>query len=109
MAQIQANLGCVYARRMRGERAENREKSIAASEAAPTVIGREPQEWGNAQWVLGMAYGSRIRGTLAENLETAIGTYHAALTIFTREANSSQWAGTSGPRVCCSAAATLPT
>ena len=82
--------------RIRGDRADNLEKAIAAYEAALTVRTREalPREWAQTQNNLALAYWNRIRGDRADNLEKAIAAFEAALTVFTREALPREWAET---------------
>ena len=81
------NLGYAYTYRIRGDRADNLEKAIAAYEAALTVLTRDalPSEWALTQSNLGLAYRNRIRGDRADNLEKAISAYEAALTVLTRD------------------------
>jgi len=57
-AAIQSNLGAIYSDRIRGERAENLERAIAALEDALTVFTREasPWDWARVQNVLGVTY-----------------------------------------------------
>ena len=80
--------------RVRGDRADNRERAIAAHEAALTIYRKEqhPIEWAKAQTNLANAYSRRIRGERGENLERAIAGYEAALTGFTRERIPMEWA-----------------
>jgi tetratricopeptide (TPR) repeat protein len=92
----QNNLGLAYGDRIRGERADNLERAIAAYEAALAVYTREafPANWATTQNNLGSAYLYRIRGKRAENLEQAITAYEAALAVYTREAFPETWAMT---------------
>jgi hypothetical protein len=59
--------------RIRGERADNLERAIAAYETVLTVLTREafPQDWALTQCNLGNAYSDLIRGERADNLERA--------------------------------------
>ena len=59
----QNNLGTAYWDRIQGNRAENLEAAIKASEAALTVYTREafPQEWAKTQNNLGIAYQTASR------------------------------------------------
>jgi tetratricopeptide (TPR) repeat protein len=81
-----------------GKWTENRERAIAAYEAALEVYTREafPEKWAMTQNNLGGAYQTRIRGERAENLERAIAAYEAALAVITREAFPADWAMTQG-------------
>jgi tetratricopeptide (TPR) repeat protein len=94
----QNNLGTAYSDLIRGERAENLEKAIAAYELALQVYTREafPNDWATTQNNLGNAYANRIRGERAENLEKAIAAYKLALQVRTREAFPNAWAMTQG-------------
>jgi CHAT domain-containing protein/tetratricopeptide (TPR) repeat protein len=89
-------LGNAYQNRVRGKRADNLERAIAAHQATLTVYVREasPEQWAHAQNNLGRAYRSRIRGVQADNLERAIAAHEAALTVYTREAFPHEWART---------------
>jgi len=95
-AQTQNNLGAAYGNRIRGEKAENVEKAIAAYTAALEVYTPEafPVQWAMTQNNLGNAYSDRIRGEKAENVEKAIEAYTAALEVYTPEAFPVQWATT---------------
>jgi CHAT domain-containing protein len=88
-AMTQNNLGAAYRNRIRGDRAENLEKAIAAYQAALKVYTREafPQDWAMTQNNLGAAYSDRIRGDRAENLEKAIAAYQEALQVRTPTAD----------------------
>ncbi|MEB3831495.1 hypothetical protein, partial [Phormidium sp. CCY1219] len=74
-----------YLYRIRGERGENLERAIAASEAALEVYTRTayPEQWAMTQNILASAYRNRIRGERGENLERAIAAYEAALEVRT--------------------------
>ena len=93
-AYTQNDLGATYLRRIRGERADNLEKSIAAFDAALAVRTREalPADWATTQTNLASAYSERIRGDRADNLEKAIAAFEAALTVFGRETFPQDWA-----------------
>jgi tetratricopeptide (TPR) repeat protein len=95
-ATTQNNLGTAYQDRIRGDRADNLEKAIAAHEAALTIRTREalPQDWALTQNNLGVAYSNRTRGDRAGNLEKAIAAFEAALTVRTRGALPEHWATT---------------
>ncbi|MDZ8261266.1 CHAT domain-containing protein, partial [Nostoc sp. ChiQUE01b] len=82
--------------RIKGDRADNIEKAIAAFTAALTVRTPEalPIDWATTQNNLGLAYTDRIKGDRADNIEIAIAAYTAALTVYTREALPQNWATT---------------
>jgi CHAT domain-containing protein len=86
-ALTQNNLASAYLYRIRGEKAENLERTIAGLTEALKVCTFEafPQDWARIQNNLAVAYRNRIRGEKAENLERAIASYHNALTIYTKE------------------------
>ncbi|MGB5772363.1 MAG: CHAT domain-containing tetratricopeptide repeat protein, partial [Crocosphaera sp.] len=92
----QNNLGNAYSDRIRGERADNLEKAIAAYNLSLEVYTREafPEAWARTQNNLGNAYGSRIRGERADNLEEAIAAYEKSLEVRTRTAFPEDWATT---------------
>jgi CHAT domain-containing protein/tetratricopeptide (TPR) repeat protein len=85
-----------YLARIRGDRADNLERAIAAFEAALTVRTSDnlPREWAATQNNLGNAYVVRITGERADNMEKAIAAFEAALTVRTREALPRLWAET---------------
>jgi predicted LPLAT superfamily acyltransferase len=58
----QNNLGNAYKNRIRGERAENLERAIAAYEAALTVYTREafPEKWAMTQGQFGGGAGGAV-------------------------------------------------
>jgi CHAT domain-containing protein len=87
-AQSQNNYGEAYLDRIKGDRADNIERAIAAYEAALTLWTREayPAAWARAQTNLGEALAKRVRGDRKGNLDRAIGTYRAALAIHTTQA-----------------------
>ncbi len=60
--------------RIKGDKAENIEKAIAASTAALIVYTPSafPQQWALKQNNLANAYRERIKGDRAENIENAI-------------------------------------
>ena len=95
-AMTQNNLAAVYSDRIKGDRAENIEKAIAALTAALSVLTREawPVDWAMTQSNLAVAYKSRIKEDRAQNIEQAIAACTAALTILTREAWPVNWAMT---------------
>ncbi len=74
----QNNLGNAYRSRIRGERADNLEKAIAAYNLSLEVYTRDafPEDWAMTQNNLGTAYSDRIRGERADNLEKAIAAYN---------------------------------
>ena len=78
----QNNLAIAYRDRIRGDRADNLEKAIAAYEAALTVSTREalPPDWARRR-TTSASPTHRIRGDRADNLEKAIAAYEAALTV----------------------------
>ncbi|MGB5593713.1 MAG: CHAT domain-containing protein, partial [Crocosphaera sp.] len=81
---------------IRGERADNLEKAIAAYNLSLEVYTREafPEAWARTQNNLGNAYRGRIRGERADNLEKAIAAYNLSLEVRTREAFPEDWART---------------
>ncbi|MCZ8118740.1 MAG: CHAT domain-containing protein [Microcystis sp. LE18-22.4A] len=93
-AITQNNLGVAYSSRIRGERADNLELTIAAYNLSLEVYIREtfPYEWARSQNNLGAAYSDRIRGERADNLELAIAAYNLSLEVYTREAFPYEWA-----------------
>ena len=80
--------------RIRGDRTDNLESTIAGYDAALEVITREamPVEWAKTQMNLGIAFANRFRGDRTDNLEIAIAGYDAALEVYTREAMPVEWA-----------------
>jgi hypothetical protein len=92
----QHNLAASYTNRIRGERADNQERTIGLLETTLTVFTLEafPTNWANTQNTLAVTYMNRIRGERADNLERAIGLCEAALTVRTREAFPTGWAMT---------------
>ena len=68
-------------REIKGDKAENMEKAIAAYKKALQVRTYEdiPHDWADTQNNLGIAYRERISGDRAENLEMAIFAYKEAL------------------------------
>ncbi|MFM6271702.1 MAG: tetratricopeptide repeat protein, partial [Dolichospermum sp.] len=74
--------------RIRGDKADNLEKAIAACQEALKVrtFDAFPQEWATIQNNLANAYFYRIRGEKAENLERAITACQEALKVFTFDA-----------------------
>jgi len=84
----QNNLGTAYRDRIRGDRAENIEKAIAAYTNALEVRTRDalPYDWAMTQNNLGTAYRDRIRGDRAENIEKAIAAYTNAISVYTKSA-----------------------
>ncbi|MEG3969683.1 tetratricopeptide repeat protein, partial [Microcoleus sp. T2B6] len=93
-ARSQNNLGNAYSDRIRGEKAENLERAIAAYQASLEIYTREafPEDWARSQNNLGNAYRNRIRGEKADNLERVIAASLASLEIYTREAFPFEWA-----------------
>jgi len=87
-------LGRAYLFRIRGERADNLELAIAASNLSLEVYTRDafPYGWASSQNNLGNAYLYRIRGDRADNLELAIAAYNLSLEVYTREAFPEDWA-----------------
>jgi CHAT domain-containing protein len=95
-AGTQTNLAIAYCNRIRGERAENLEQAIAASQQALEVYTRDafPEDWAMTQSNLGTMYRNRIRGERTENLEAAIAFSRQALEVYTRKAFPKDWAMT---------------
>jgi len=95
-AGTQNNLANAYYYRIRGDKADNLEKAIAAFTEALKVRTFEafPQDWAMTQNNLANAYSERIRGDKAENLERAIAAYTEALKVRTFEAFPQDWATT---------------
>jgi CHAT domain-containing protein/predicted LPLAT superfamily acyltransferase len=95
-AITQNNLGLALTDRIRGDRADNLERAIAAFTAALEVRTRTdlPMDWAMTQNNLGLALTDRIRGDRAENLERAIAAFTAALEVFTPADFPVQWAMT---------------
>ncbi|WP_293148123.1 CHAT domain-containing protein [Microcoleus sp. bin48.metabat.b7b8b9.023] len=89
-------LGIKYFERIRGEKADNLERSIEFYQAALSVLTFTckvfPQEWATNKNGLGAAYSYRIRGEKADNLERSIEFYQAALSVYTRDAFPEEWA-----------------
>ncbi|WP_237746384.1 CHAT domain-containing protein [Planktothrix prolifica] len=73
---------------MKGEKADNIERAIAACKSALEIYTRAafPEQWADTQNNLANAYWSRIKGEKAENIEQVIAFYQAALEIRTRAA-----------------------
>ena len=92
----QNNLGNAYWDRIRGDKADNLEKAIAAYNEALEVYTRTdfPVDWARTQNNLGTAYSDRIRGDKADNLENAIAAYNEALEVYTRTNFPVDWAMT---------------
>ena len=95
-AATQNNLGAAYLYRIKGDKAENLELSIAAYQNALLVRTKDalPQDWAMTQNNLGAAYVYRIKGDRAENLELAIAALENALSVRTKDAFSQSWAAT---------------
>jgi tetratricopeptide (TPR) repeat protein len=91
---IQYSLSKAYCKRIRGARADNQEKAIAAGKSALQVFNRErfPKEWALSQQALGLAYYTRILGEREDNLEAAIACYEAGLQVHTRQQFPEEWA-----------------
>jgi len=90
----QMMLGNVYLRRIKGERAENLEKSLYYLHNALQVhnCAQLPEHWAAIHLNLVIAYDYRIRGDQAENAELAINSGEAAMQVFTRDKFPEQWA-----------------
>ncbi len=95
-ASTQNNLALAYSDRIRGDRAENLERAIAACHEALKVYTYDafPQAWAMTQNNLAGAYIDRIRGDRADNVERAIAGYNEALKVRTFEAFPQEWAST---------------
>ncbi len=93
-AALQFELGNSLAQNPLGERAENREKAIAAYQQTLKVINRTvmPLDWAATMNNLAIVYSERIKGERAENLEQAIAAYKQALEVRTRTAMPVDWA-----------------
>ena len=92
----QHNLGIAYRDRIRGNKAENMEAAIAASQQALLVYTQTdfPMDWATTQNTLGLAYSDRIRGDKAQNIEAAIAAYEQALLVRTQTDFPINWADT---------------
>ena len=90
----QDNLALALSERIRGDRADNLERSIHAYEQALQVRTREdfPVDWAKTQNNLANALRQRIRGDRSDNLVRSIHACEQALQICTRENFPSQWA-----------------
>jgi tetratricopeptide (TPR) repeat protein len=86
-AMTQHSLAVAYGHRIRGNKAENLELTIAYHKEALEEYTRScfPESWAMTQHNLGIAYSQRIEGDKLENLEMAIACYQEALTIYTRD------------------------
>jgi len=91
---LQCCLSDAYNDRIRGDRADNQEKAIAAAKSAFQVFNRDtvPPGWALGQKTLGLAYYGRILGEREDNLEAAIACYEAALKVYTRQQFPKEWA-----------------
>jgi tetratricopeptide (TPR) repeat protein len=90
------NLARAYMKRIRGDQAENLEKSIECCEKALEIRTKNefPIQWANTQNNLAVAYSNRIRGNQAENLEKSIECCEKALEVRTKNEFPVQWATT---------------
>ncbi|NJM23590.1 MAG: CHAT domain-containing protein [Richelia sp. SM1_7_0] len=72
---------------LKGDKAENIEKAIAAYENALQILTKEtlPIKWATTQNNLGEAYRNRIKGNKVDNLQRAIQSYRNSLQIQTAE------------------------
>ncbi|NCS10977.1 MAG: CHAT domain-containing protein [Microcystis aeruginosa G13-09] len=93
---VQYNLANIYSNRIRGGKAENLERAIAAFNEALKVYTFDafPKNWAMAQSNLAGAYCDRIRGDRANNLERAIASSTEALKVHTFDAFPQDWAYT---------------
>jgi tetratricopeptide (TPR) repeat protein len=87
-ATTMMNLANAYSDRIRGDRADNLERAIAAFQDALQVHTREafPIQWAATQNKLDNALRERIRGQRADNLEHAIAAYTHALEVYPENA-----------------------
>ncbi|MBZ0302630.1 MAG: CHAT domain-containing protein, partial [Anaerolineae bacterium] len=90
------NLAIAYVDRIRGDRADNIERAIAAYQQALTVRTQSamPAEWAETMMNLATAFADRIRGDRADNIEQAIAVYQQALTVMTQSDVPVKWAQT---------------
>ena len=95
-AATQVGLGNAYLNRIKGDRARNIEKAIAAYSAALSVYTYNafPKNWAATQVGLGNAYRNRIEEDRAKNIEKAIAAYSAALSVYTSNIFPQNWAMT---------------
>ncbi len=90
----QTFLGNAYHRRIKGEQAENLERSIAHLKDALQVVTRSdfPEFWAEIHNNLLIAYGYRICGDKAENAELAISAGEVAMQVYSRDNYPERWA-----------------
>lgn len=81
------NLANAYRLRIRGDRAENIERAIAANEMSLQLWKREtfPERWAWAQSELGEGLMLRVKGDRAANVDRAIERFRAALEVRTTQ------------------------
>jgi CHAT domain-containing protein len=94
--EITTNNLVIAHNRIRGNRDENLERSIACYQSALEIYTKAdfPLEWAGTQNNLAAAYGNRIRGDRDENLEQSITCCESALEIYTKADFPLEWAGT---------------
>jgi CHAT domain-containing protein/tetratricopeptide (TPR) repeat protein len=92
-ARAQFGLGAALLDRVRGDRADNIERAVAALISAASVMTREraPSHWAGIQVLLSKAYWHRLAGAKTENLERAIEYARAALAVVSREREPGDW------------------
>jgi CHAT domain-containing protein/tetratricopeptide (TPR) repeat protein len=81
------NLGVAYHKRIRGDRAENIERAIAAHDMVLTFWTRDTNadRWAAVQHNLGESLALRAKGDRAANIDRAIQTFRSALSVRTTE------------------------
>lgn len=81
------NLANAYRKRIRGDRADNIERAIAAHETSLTVWTREThaEKWAWAQSELGESYMLRLKGDRSANVDRALDFFRLALKVRTPE------------------------
>ncbi|MEH1861886.1 MAG: CHAT domain-containing tetratricopeptide repeat protein [Nostoc sp.] len=92
-ANIQLSLAPAYRHRIRGNRADNQEKAIAACNNGLLIYTSDSfiKEWASLQSNLGLVYTDRITGDKAENIEKSISCYETALKVVNRAQLPELW------------------
>jgi len=90
------NLATLYLHRIRGERANNLEKSIELLRKVLTVWTRSsrPYNYAVATNSLANVYCQRIHGSTGDNIDKAIKLYESCLLVYTRQSYPAEWAMT---------------
>ena len=93
-AKAQYDLAAACFELPQGERSENLEQAISASQSALQVYTREAfsEDWAKTQYLLGNAYFERSIGDRSSNIESAIECYEAVLSVWTQGGNPREWA-----------------